>query len=327
MVDGAQTIEPFKSLPLCLINAVRSSQWEESASSYAEFLKGMQLAGPTIRNYLTDIAPFFEYLNLAEIVAYEQVGRRELRGYIAWLHEEGYAKSSTVRKLSALRSFYRYLVDFGQTPKNSAAEVSPVKKETLLPYVPSVEEVKRLLEAPNAETNLGKRDRALLEVIYGAGLRVAEASGMGTRDVAMTERELRVTGKGNRQRIVVVGRVAVRCLTNYMGSARAALLGDLENDALFLNRFGGRLSVRGIQKVVKRYSIAAGLRPDFHTHTLRHSCATHMLSGGAQLRAVQEMLGHASPITTQIYTHISLSESREIYEFAHPRASATPPRF
>ncbi|MGH2543245.1 MAG: tyrosine-type recombinase/integrase, partial [Ardenticatenaceae bacterium] len=165
------------------------------------------------------------------------------------------------------------------------------------------------------------RDHALLEVIYGAGLRVSEANSLDIEMINLDTGEIRVTGKGSKQRIVLIGQTARHALTLYLRDVRPKLLNRKSGDALFLNKSGSRLSQRSIQEKVRRYALKAGLPSGVHTHTLRHSFATHMLEGGADLRVVQELLGHASPSTTQIYTHVTRSQAREVYMSAHPRAS------
>jgi site-specific recombinase XerD len=280
----------------------------------------MGLAALTVRNYKTDLAPLYEYMQLRRVGFLASLDRYDLRGYLAWLAELGYARSSIVRKLSTLRSFLRWLV------REKLIEVDPLprrgvmKRESRLPRFLSQREAARLVAAPDTSKPLGARDRALLELIYAGGLRVSEARGLDIRDVDLESRELRVTGKGSKQRVVLIGNVARDTLALYLGQEREKLAGRESRGALFLNRFGARLSQRSIQKKVRSYAAMVGLRSDVHTHTLRHSFATHLLEGGADLRVVQELLGHASPATTQVYTHVTQAEARKVYLNAHPRA-------
>ena len=278
------------------------------------------LAALTVRNYVTDIAPLLEYMQSKKISGLEVLDRYTLRAYLAWLIELGYAKSSIVRKLSALRSFLRWLLREGLIDGDPLPRRGVMKRESRLPRFLSQDEAARLVGAPDTSTTLGPRDRALLELIYAGGLRVSEVRDLDVGDVNLETVELRVTGKGSKQRVVLFGDVARDALALYLGQVRPRLANRDSGSALFLNRYGGRLSQRSIQEKVRGYAASVGLRSDVHTHTLRHSFATHLLEGGADLRVVQELLGHASPATTQIYTHVTQSKAREVYLSAHPRA-------
>ena len=200
-----------------------------------------------------------------------------------------------------------------------------MKVESRLPRFLSTDEARRLVEAPQASRALGPRDRALLELIYGAGLRVSETTGLNVGDLNLETRELRVTGKGSKQRAVLMGTPAVEAMSLYLREERPGLEGPQSGRALFLNRFGARLSQRSVQRKVRRYATEAGLGRRVHTHTLRHSFATHLLEGGADLRVVQELLGHASPATTQVYTHVTNAQARRAYMASHPRARGPEP--
>ncbi len=196
-----------------------------------------------------------------------------------------------------------------------------MKSESRLPRFLSQEEAGRLVAAPDISEPLGIRDRALLELIYAAGLRVSEARDLEVAGLNLEARELRVRGKGSKQRVVLIGKAARDALSLYLRQVRPKLAGPESGGALFLNRYGGRLTQRSIQEKVRRYAARLGLPSGVHTHTLRHSFATHLLEGGADLRVVQELLGHASPATTQVYTHVTRSEARKVYLAAHPRAA------
>ena len=284
------------------------------------------LAVLTVRNYKADLSPLYEYMQMRKISSIKSIDRYELRSYLAWLVELGYARQSVVRKLSALRSFLRWLlreklVDVDLLPRRGV-----MKRESRLPRFLSQEEAARLVSAPNTSTRLGMRDRALLELIYAGGLRVSEAHYLDVGDVNTETLELRVRGKGFKQRVVLMGTAARDALSLYLAQARPQLAERDSGNALFLNRYGHRLSTRSVQSKVRRYATNVGLRSDVHTHTLRHSFATHLLEGGADLRVVQELLGHASPATTQIYTHITQDKARQVYLESHPRANRSSTR-
>ena len=306
--------------------ALQGTGQERLIADYARVLRSeLQLSPYTVRNYLTDLVPWFEYLDKKEADLSGGADRRFLRGYLAWLLEIGYERPSVSRKLTALRQFYKYLRESGHIPDDDQLKrVSAPRPDRRLPVTASLEQVELLLSEPDTNSPMGIRDRSLLELLYAAGLRVSEAHGADVQDVDLGTREIRVIGKGSKQRVALLGEPAERWLGRYLKQARPTLSGRGSGSALFLNRHGRRLSVRGIQQVVKKYALRAGLDPDFHTHTLRHSFATHLLDGGADLRVVQDLLGHANPVTTQIYTHVSTESARRVYLAAHPRAGKGP---
>ncbi|MBM3959267.1 MAG: recombinase XerC [SAR202 cluster bacterium] len=297
-------------------------QWDLRLAEYEAHIRGArQLAPLTVRNYLTDLAPFGDYLRLKNARSLDNLDRWFLRGYLAWLIEVGYVKASVTRKLTALRSFFRFLRDRGVVTREQTDMVGAPRTEKRLPVVASTSGIAELLNRPDLSTDVGKRDRAILELIYSAGLRVSEAASLDVPDVDLAARHIRVLGKGSKQRMCVLGVPAANALRTYLEAVRTKWASRRTGAALLLNRYGGRLSVRSIQCMVKTYAARAGLDPAFHTHVLRHSFATHMLDGGADLRVVQELLGHANPATTQIYTHVSAEQARKAYLNAHPRAN------
>ena len=301
-------------------------EWASALQKFSTHLTAEKsLAALTVRNYLTDLASLAEYMRARSIPQLENLDRITLRAYLAWLVQLGYARSSVVRKLSALRSFLRWLAKEGLIDGDPLPRRGVMKREHRLPDFLSQHESARLVEAPDASTPVGLRDRAILEVTYGAGLRVSEVHGLGVSSVNLRARELRVIGKGSKERMVLFGEAASAALYAYLGEARPHLANRTSGNALFLNRFGGRLTQRSIQEKVRRYAARAGLRSGVHTHTLRHSFATHLLEGGADLRVVQDLLGHSSPATTQIYTHVTQGKARDVYMAAHPRAEQAQP--
>ncbi|MGB1748670.1 MAG: tyrosine recombinase XerC [Dehalococcoidia bacterium] len=279
-----------------------------------------QFSEYTVRNYITDVAPLAEFLADSGICRLSDIHRNVLRGYLAWLVGRGFAKSSLSRKLSALRSLFRFLHESGEIEVNPALSLTGPKKPRRLPSVATQMEIERLLSAPDVGTEAGIRNRAILETIYAAGLRVAEVHSLNLDSVDLKNQELVVTGKGSKTRAALMGQSAVAWIQRYLQHVRPKWNSRSSNDAVWLNQKGGRLSVRSIQRLVKHYSVLAGLPTDFHTHSLRHSFATHLLDGGADLRVVQDLLGHASPSTTQIYTHVSTEQARNVYLNSHPRA-------
>jgi integrase/recombinase XerC len=294
---------------------------EKLLNNYKRYLEVERHASPyTVRNYTHDLRHFLEFLNMENVATLEDVDRKLLRRYIASLQEQGFEKSSLSRKLSALRSFYFYLMQHNFTSSNPLLTVSSPKLEKRLPSFLSSNEVVRLLETPVTTTPQGQRDRAMLELLYASGLRVSEIVGLDLGNVNIEAHEVRVWGKGSKERMALIGQPAANALERYINEGRRELQGNSSTNALFINRYGKRLSERFLQKAISRYAIAAGLGKRVFPHMVRHSFATHLLDGGADLRVVQELLGHANLATTQIYTHVTQSQARKVYLAAHPRA-------
>lgn len=303
-----------------LWDVVGNTEWAPILVEYQKYLTSIrQLATPTIRNYMNDLAAFMRFQ--AEVQSLDKIkspDRRQLRSYLAFLASNGYEKASISRKLTALRTFFGWMQETGKVARNDTDMVVAPRQAKRLPYVVSEAEIERLLMAPDISTPLGLRDRALLELIYASGMRVSEINSLNIADVDLKSRECRVFGKGAKQRIVLLGETAAQWAEKYLNASRPKLATRRSQDAFFLNKLGGRLSTRSIQETVKRNALKSGLDANFHTHILRHSFATHLLNGGADLRVVQDLLGHESPSTTQIYTHVSAEQARKVYLRAHP---------
>lgn len=294
---------------------------ERLLHGYVRYLEVERHASPyTLRNYTHDLRHFLEFLNAQKVVSLEEVDRHLLRRYIASLQEAGLGKASVACKMSALRTFFRYLVQEKIISANPLLAVSSPKLDKRLPSFLSNEEVTRLLQTPDAVTPQGQRDRGILELFYASGLRVSEMASLDLSNVDLEAREIRVWGKGSKERVVLMGQPAASAIKLYLGEGRKKLLDKSRGEALFINRYGKRLSERSLQKIISSYAVKAGLDKRVHPHMLRHSFATHLLDGGADLRVVQELLGHAKLTTTQIYTHVTQSQARKVYLAAHPRA-------
>jgi integrase/recombinase XerC len=294
---------------------------EKLVHNYISYLEVERHASPyTVRNYIHDLRHFLEFLNMQNVATLEEVDRHLLRRYIASLQEQGFEKSSVSRKLSALRSFYSYLMQRNFAYSNPLLTVSSPKLEKRLPSFLSSDEIAQLLETPDTTTPQGQRDRAMLELLYASGLRVSEIVSLNLESVNLEAREIRVWGKGAKERMVLIGKPAASAIDMYLREGRQQLLGNSKTEALFVNRYGRRLSERSLQKAISRYALQSGLDKRVFPHMVRHSFATHLLDGGADLRVVQELLGHANLSTTQIYTHVTQSQARKVYLAAHPRA-------
>jgi integrase/recombinase XerD len=271
----------------------------------------------TLTGYRLDIKHSGQFFAERDITRWDEIDRRMLRTWVAWMHNEGYATASIARALSALRALFRFLVREGKLAVSPLLLVPAPKGRRSLPSVLSVVEMERLLALPDPNTPLGSRDRCLLEMMYATGVRVSELLSIRLEQVDWAQRTLRVEGKGSKERLVLVGDLAMDALEYYIHNGRGELLAGRVSDALFLSYRGTPLSVRGFHVVLKSYVMAAGITRQITPHTLRHSFATHLLEGGADLRSVQELLGHSNVSTTQVYTHVSEGYLREVYARAH----------
>ncbi len=278
----------------------------------------------TIKSYREDLAALADYLTEAcggNVPRPEAITVLELRGYVAALHEAGYAKTSIARRLASLRSFFKFGQREGWTNTNPAKPLRNPRKGRSLPHFLSAEDIGRLLSAPPANTAMGLRDRAILETMYSAGLRVSETVGLNRGDLDFDDGILRVRGKGRKERLAPIGSYAAAALQKWLVKARLNPREPPGGAApVFLNKFGRRLTTRSVARMLEKYLQLTSLDSRTTPHSLRHSFATHLLDRGADIRSVQELLGHKSLVTTQIYTHVSTAALREVYEKAHPRA-------
>ena len=296
---------------------------QEVFNKYINYLGVERNVSPyTVRNYTSDLLGFFHFLKTKGVSSLQEVDRHVLRDYLSHLMEQGFVKASIARKLSAIRSFYRYLLREEIISTSPVADTSSPKLDKRLPSFLTIEEVERLLEAPDLSTPQGQRDRALLELLYASGLRVSELVNLNLEQVNLDSREIRVRGKGSKERVVLMGEPAAEALRAYLKQGRPKLFASKirMTNALFINRYGERLPERRVQRILEKYANIAGIDKGVHPHMLRHTFATHLLDGGADLRVVQELLGHANLSSTQIYTHVTKSQARKVYLSAHPMA-------
>jgi len=243
-----------------------------------------------------------------------------VRQFMSQLRERNYCKSTVARKLATLRSFYKFLVRRGQLGASPVASIRTPKQEKRLPKYLEVSEIEKLFSNCDTSTLLGSRDRAILETLYSTGMRVSELVALNIEDIDLGQSVVRVAGKGKKQRVIPIGPGAVKAIVHYLDLRRNAMRGRQDPAALFINKHGQRLSTRSVRRKLDKYLLEAGLDLSVSPHTLRHSFATHMLQRGADLRSVQELLGHQSLSTTQIYTHLTGDKVKDEYEKAHPRA-------
>jgi integrase/recombinase XerC len=297
---------------------------QEVFNKYINYLEAERNASRyTVRNYTHDLLDFFSYLKDSEVTSLSEVDKQILRGYLSRLVQDGFAKVSISRKLSAIRSFYRYLLREKLVATSPVAQTSSPKLDKRLPDFLTPVETVRLLEASDLATPQGLRDRALMELLYASGLRVSELVSLDLGQINLNTGEIRVWGKGAKERVVLMGKPAALALNAYLSQGRPQLLGKKKNNALLINRDGGRLTGRSIQRTLTKYARLAGIKKRVHPHMLRHTFATHLLDGGADLRVVQELLGHANLVSTQIYTHVTKSQAKKVYLSAHPLARET----
>jgi integrase/recombinase XerC len=278
----------------------------------------------TLKSYSEDFGSLIDYFRdrVGEVVEPGQIHIGQLRGYITYLIDCEYARTTIARRLASLRSFFRYCQREGLVTSNPAKVLRTPKIGRKLPHFLTTDQVTLLLESPPANEVEGLRDRAILETLYSAGLRVAELVGLNIDDWDRDANIVRVFGKGKKERLAPIGRHAAKALYRWLDvRVESPDAGLKDQGALFLNRFGTRLTTRSVGRMLEKYLKLTGLDKLTTPHTLRHSFATHLLDGGADLRAVQELLGHKSLTTTQIYTHVSTKRLRETYEQAHPHAT------
>lgn len=302
---------------------------------YTTFLRiEKNVSEHTLRNYLSDLWQFFAFLEKPpgqtepRPISIAAVDHHRIHAFLSWLYRE-HKKSSIGRKLSSIKSFFRFLVREGLLERDPTLHIGSPKQEHPLPTHLTVDDMFRLLEAPPLDTPAGLRDRAILEVLYSCGLRVSELVGLSWEDIDPTLEVVRVRGKGNKERIVPIGRKALDALAHYRveipslitpSNRRAVSMTSAPGSPVFLNSRGGRLTTRSVARIVGGYARACGIALQTSPHALRHSFATHLLDAGADLRAIQELLGHVSLSTTQKYTHVNLDRLMQVYDKAHPRA-------
>jgi integrase/recombinase XerC len=294
---------------------------EKAVAKFIRALQERNASPHTIKAYRTDLAQFTEYVGPQ---GWGDIDHVLIRGYLANLYERGLSKTSVARSLAALRSLYRWLAQEGEVEQNPAALVATPKLPKKLPRVPTIEEVNTVLDAEMPECSaFGERDQVILELLYGCGIRNSELIGINLDDIRWSNEMILVRGKGRKERYVPFGDSAKTAVQAYL-PARQRVLGETKRTAeraLLVNLRGSRLTTRSVGRIVKQIAVARGLSPDVHPHTLRHAFGTHMLEEGADLRAIQEMLGHERLSTTQRYTQLTVKHVMDVYDKTHPHAN------
>jgi integrase/recombinase XerC len=291
---------------------------------FLRYLSAERNASPlTIKSYREDLTLLVDWFeqHFGRTPDPKKLTPQDLRAYVAALHEAGYAKGTVARRLASMRSFFKFVMREGGVDANPAKPLRNPRGERKLPHFLTGEEIQRLLESPPKDEAAGLRDRAILETMYSAGLRVSEAVGMNDDDVDWDQRLLHIYGKGKKERLAPLGSYALRAIEAWLSVRELSAEAEVEGATpVFVNRFGNRLTTRSVGRMLEKYIRESGLDGRTSPHTLRHSFATHLLDRGADIRSVQELLGHKSLTTTQIYTHVSSASLLEAYEKAHPRA-------
>jgi integrase/recombinase XerC len=292
---------------------------ERAVDQFLGVLRQRNASVHTVKAYAGDLDSFSAYVGTRD---WKRIDHIAIRGFLSHLYEKGLSKTSVARSLAAVRSLYRWLAQEGVVEQNPAKLVATPKLAKKLPRVPTIEEMNSVLDGKMPEVAaFPERDRLLLELLYGCGIRNSELIGINVDDIRVSAEAILIRGKGKKERYVPFGGSAVSALRNYLPERQKLLAASKKiTPALLLNQRGGRLTVRSVGRIVKKIAVAKGLSPDVHPHTLRHAFGTHMLEEGADLRAIQEMLGHERLSTTQRYTQLSMKHVLAVYDQTHPRA-------
>jgi len=300
---------------------------EEKIHQFLNYLKVEKNYSPhTVESYRKDLDQFYQFLQAhTPNISLPEITSFQIREFLAQLRSQGYQNSSVARKVASLRSFFKFSSRHNWLPVNPSASVSLPKKRRSLPQFMNLKEINLILSLPNKKTLLGLRDQSILETLYSTGVRVSELVGMNLSDLDFIQGLIKVKGKGNKERIIPIGDKALEALSSYITRRKEHFQHPrkdlaIDEEAIFLDNWGGRLTAGSVKKIVEQYIKKAALKSKLSTHTFRHTFATHLLEAGADLRALQELLGHASLSTTQIYTHITPQRLKKIYDKAHPRA-------
>jgi len=291
----------------------------KAVDDFLRHLREKNASVHTIKAYTGDLANFSSYTGSR---AWKEIDHIAIRGFLSQLYEKGLSKTSVARSLAAVRSLYRWLAQEGVVDQNPAKLVATPKLPKKLPRVPTIEEMNSVLDGQMPDTAaFPERDRVMLELLYGCGIRNSELTGINLDDIHLSAEAILIRGKGKKERIVPFGETAKQALAAYV-PARQVVLGETRrnSNALLINQRGGRLTTRSVGRIIKKIAVSKGLSPDVHPHTLRHAFGTHMLEEGADLRAIQELLGHERLATTQRYTQLSTKHVLQVYDQTHPRA-------
>tara|TARA_B100000683_G_C12388002_1_gene514243 strand:- start:86 stop:1033 length:948 start_codon:yes stop_codon:yes gene_type:complete len=305
-------------IPKKLLVIFNNNELNDVLTKYFYYLKSKSLSENTIKNYFRDLIGYFNYLNQNNLPPSKSIKPEHIRKMLSFLIEKGFSKLSISRKISAIKSYINFLEKFNYSADNYSELITIPKKTRNLPKVMTEKEINQLIK--HVEINIKKnfRDDALIELLYSTGLRVSEIANLKMGDIDFEKSEIKILGKGNKQRVVIFNNKSKEKIIKYLKNDKRFI--SLKTEALFQNKFKKALSPRSIQRLLKKYLNFSGINSKYSTHTLRHTFATHLLEGGADIKVIQQLLGHSSPETTKIYTHVSSPTLKNVYNNSHPRS-------
>ncbi len=305
-------------IPKKLIIIFNDNELNNVLTEYFDYLKSKSLSENTIKNYFRDLIEYFNYLNQNNLSAFKSIKPEHIRKMLSFLIDRGFSKLSISRKISAIKSYLTFLEKFNYSSDNFSELITIPKKTRSLPKVMTEKEINQLIKHVEINTKKNLRDDALIELLYSTGLRVTEVANLKIGDINFEKSEIKILGKGNKQRVVIFNNKSKEKIIKYLKNDKRLI--SLKTEALFQNKFKQSLSPRSIQRLLKKYLNFSGINSKYSTHTLRHTFATHLLEGGADIKVIQQLLGHSSPETTKIYTHLSSPALKNVYNNSHPRS-------
>ena len=305
-------------IPKKLLIIFNDGELNKILSKYFDYLESKSLSDNTVKNYFRDLIDYFIYLKLNDLSPTKSIELKHIRKMLSFLIDKGFSKVSISRKISAIKSYTTFLEKFNYSKNNYSELISIPKKSKSLPKVMTKKEVSQLIKHVEMNTKKNLRDDALIELLYSTGLRVSEVANLKLKDINLEKSEMKILGKGNKERIVIFNNKSKEKIIRYLKNDKRYI--SIKTEALFQNKFKEALSTRSIQRILKKYLNFSGINSKYSTHTLRHTFATHLLEGGADIKVIQQLMGHSSPETTKIYTHVSSSTLKNVYNNSHPRS-------
>ena len=305
-------------IPKKLLIIFNDGELNKILSKYFDYLESKSLSDNTVKNYFRDLIDYFIYLKLNDLSPTKSIEPKHIRKMLSFLIDKGFSKVSISRKISAIKSYITFLEKFNYSKNNYSELISIPKKSKSLPKVMTKKEVSQLIKHVEMNTKKNLRDDALIELLYSTGLRVSEVANLKLKDINLEKSEMKILGKGNKERIVIFNNKSKEKIIRYLKNDKRYI--SIKTEALFQNKFKEALSTRSIQRILKKYLNFSGINSKYSTHTLRHTFATHLLEGGADIKVIQQLMGHSSPETTKIYTHVSSSTLKNVYNNSHPRS-------
>ena len=305
-------------IPKKLLIIFNDGELNKILSKYLDYLESKSLSDNTVKNYFRDLIDYFIYLNQNELPPTKSIEPKHIRKMLSFLIDKGFSKVSISRKISAIKSYITFLEKFNYSKNNYSELIRIPKKSKSLPKVMTKKEISQLIKHVEMNTKKNLRDDALIELLYSTGLRVSEVANLKLKDINLKKSEIKILGKGNKERIVIFNNKSKEKIIRYLKNDKRYI--SIKSEALFQNKFKEALSTRSIQRILKKYLNFSGINSKYSTHTLRHTFATHLLEGGADIKVIQQLMGHSSPETTKIYTHVSSSTLKNVYNNSHPRS-------